>query len=54
MRRIQVYRQIEEQDKTVKEAIEIANNFKVLPYYVVAKILESKASNYSLAQNQKR
>ena len=53
MKKIKVYRQIESSDKMVHEALRIAENFKVLPYGVVSKILESKASDYSLAQGKK-
>ena len=47
MKKIQVYRKIEPQDKTVIEALEIAKNFKVLPYSETVKRLEKIAYDYS-------
>ena len=50
MNKIQVLREIEPQDKTVIEALEITKRFKVLPYHEVVRLLESKASDYSLSK----
>ena len=40
IKKIQVIREIQDSDKTVKEALELAERFKVLPYPVVTKGLK--------------
>ena len=41
-KRIQVIREIQDEDKIVKEALAIAERFKVLPYPVAYEILKPK------------
>ena len=52
MSKIQVFRQIDKNDKTVLEALAITERFKVLPYYEVEKILDTKATDFSLSRNK--
>ena len=40
VKKIQVIREIQDEDKIVKEALEITERFKVLPYPVVNEMLE--------------
>ena len=42
VQKIQVIREIKDEDKIVKEALEIAKRFKVLPYPQINAILEKK------------
>ena len=42
---IQVIRKIEKQDKTVREALDMAKKFKILTYPEVSAILEKRLSN---------
>ena len=48
---IQVVRPLKkDKDATVIQAKKIAEEYKVLPYYTVDKILDNKASNFSLSK----
>jgi hypothetical protein len=53
MAKIQIIREIEQQDKAVVRAMEISKNFKVLPYNEVTKRLDLIASDYHLARASK-
>jgi len=46
-KKIQVIREIRDEDKAVKEAIEITERFKVLPYPVVNAGLEKILSTFA-------
>ena len=48
--KIQVIREIKEEDRLVREALEIAERFKVLPYYQINAILETKLSNLTVSK----
>ena len=47
-KKIQVIREIQDDDKTVKEAIEITERFKVLPYSVVNEGLKKILSTFAV------
>ena len=47
-KKIQVIREIQDEDKTVKEALEITKRFQVLPYPVINAILEDKLSRITV------
>lgn len=42
LQKVQIIREIRDEDKVIKEAIEIAERFKVLPYGQINAILETK------------
>jgi len=48
--KIQVVRQISKTDKTVIEAKKITEKFKVLSYHESDKLLEKKATNFTLSR----
>ena len=51
-KRIQVIREIQDEDRIVKEALEITERFKVLPYPVTYEILKKKMSKTTAGSNQ--
>jgi len=51
MKKIQVFRPVNEQDKTVRRALEIQKYFKVLPYPEVEKRLDTKI-DYSILNDK--
>jgi len=44
VKKIQVIREVQDEDKAVKEALELAKRFKVLPYPVAYEILMPKCN----------
>ena len=52
VKKIQVIREIQDEDETVKEAIQIAERFKVLPYPVTYEILKKKLSTVTVSSNK--